>query len=165
MTWPDTKMRLVCSSPALTFLHILKMVSMFPPFCQHELYQPATTSKMWWILAWQLQDPQMHLFGFHWIMHIHVPQMVSDMTFSCTGRFFVLPVLAFVICNLGGVAAALAGKGWSKKVTAYLSFLHNPGNQVSHFFQERVHIFSSLPFITKVPTEGCVVALDVPGQI
>ena len=42
--------------------------------------------------------------------------MVSDLTFSCSGRFAILPVPAFAICNLGSVAGALAGEHWGKKV-------------------------------------------------
>jgi len=34
-----------------------------------------------------------------------------------------------------------------------------------HFLPGRVHIFPSSPFITDIPIEAFLVALDVPGQI
>lgn len=40
-----------------------------------------------------------------------------------------------------------------------------PVKQGSCFLAERTHIFLSLPFITDVPKEAFLVALDVPGQI
>ena len=53
----------------------------------------------------------------------------------------------------------------AKKVVEYLSLLHVPGNQVSRFLPERAPICPSLPFITNVPLEAFLVALDVPGQV
>lgn len=60
------------------------------------------------------------------------------------------------------VAEELAGEDQGKNVLndiEYLSLLHVPGNQVSHFFPERAHIF------TNVPIEAFFVALDVLGLI
>ena len=37
-------------------------------------------------------------------------------------------------------------------------------NQVLHFLLKRAHIFPSLAFITDVPTEAFLVALDVPSR-
>ena len=91
--------------------------------------------------------------------------MVSNLIFFCSGWFFILPVPAFAICDLGGVAGALAGEDWRKKFFEHLRLLHILGNQVSYFLPERAHIFPSLPFVTDVPTEAFFVALDVPGQI
>ena len=68
-----------------------------------------------------------------------------------SGLCFILPVPAFAICDLGGVAGALAGEDWGKKVTKYLSLLHIPGNQVSHFLPQWTHIFASIFFIADVP--------------
>ena len=91
--------------------------------------------------------------------------MVSNLIFSYSGQFFILPVHAFAVCDLGSVAGALAGKDWGKKVIEYLSLLRILRNQVSRFLPERAHIFPSLPFITGVPLEAFLVALDVTGQI
>jgi len=52
-----------------------------------------------------------------------------------------------------------------KKVIEDLSLLHIPGNWVSYFLPERVHIFFSLPFITDIPIETLLDALDFPGQL
>ena len=59
---------------------------------------------------------------------------------------------------------ALAGEDWGKKVIEYLSILHILGNELSCFLAERAYIFSRLTFITNVPIEAFLVALDVPGQ-
>ena len=85
--------------------------------------------------------------------------------FSYSGQFFILLVLAFASCDLGSVAGALASEDWDKKDVEYLSLLHIPGNQVSHFLLERAHSFPSLPFITDMPREVFLVALDVPDQM
>ena len=85
--------------------------------------------------------------------------MVSDLIFSYTGWFFILPVPAFAFCDLDGVAGALANEHWGKKVIEYLSILHTPGNQVSCLLLERAHIFPSLPFITSVPVEAFFLAM------
>jgi len=63
------------------------------------------------------------------------------------------------------VAGALVSEDLDKKVVEYLSFLHILGNQVSRFLPESAHIVPSLPFITDIPIESFLVALDVPGQI
>ncbi|GAB0180970.1 calpain-5 [Grus japonensis] len=39
-----------------------------------------------------------------------VPSMVSNLIFSYSGWFFILPVPAFAFCDLGGVARALASE-------------------------------------------------------
>ena len=91
--------------------------------------------------------------------------MVSNLISFCSGRFFILPVPAFDVCDLGGVAGALASEDWGKKVIEYFNLLHVLGNQVSYFLPERAHIFHSPPFITDVPTEAFLFALDVRGQI
>ena len=91
--------------------------------------------------------------------------MVSNLIFSYSGRFFILLVPAFDFDDLGGVAGALPGEDWGKKVIEYLSLLRIPGNQVSCFLPERAHIFPSLPFITNVPIESFLVALDKPKLV
>jgi len=91
--------------------------------------------------------------------------MISNLIFFYSGWFFVLPVLAFAVCNLGGVAGALTCEDSGEKVIEYLNFLHIPGNQVSHFLPERACIFHSLAFIADIPIEGFLVVLGVPGQI
>lgn len=72
---------------------------------------------------------------------------------------------AFAFCDLGSVAGALAGEDWGKKVTEYLSLLHILGDQVSCLLLERPHISSNLLFITDVPVEAFLDALDNHGQI
>ena len=53
----------------------------------------------------------------------------------------------------------------AKKIIEYLSLLHILGNQVSCFLPERAHIFPSLPFITDVPIEAFLDALDILARI
>lgn len=50
-------------------------------------------------------------------------------------------------------------------MAGYLSLLYIPGNWLSPFLPERVHILPGLPFVTNVPIEALLVALDAPGQI
>lgn len=77
-----------------------------------------------------------------------------------SGLFFIPSDPGFTCsCNVGCVARAVAGKVWGKIVVEYLSLLY------IHFFLERAHIFSSLPFITDMPLETYLDTLDVPGQI
>jgi len=90
--------------------------------------------------------------------------MVSDLIFY-SGWFLILVVLAFVVCDLVGVAGALVSEDLAKKVIEYLSLLHIVGNQVFRFLPERAHTFPRLPFVTDVPIEAFLVALDIPGQI
>lgn len=70
------------------------------------------------------------------------------------------PTLCLCLLRLGWC-------GWSSLAmkAGYLSLLHVPGNRVSRFLPERVHIVPSLPFITNVPIEALLVALNAPGQI
>jgi len=51
----------------------------------------------------------MHLIKSQGLVDLQVPQMVWNLIFSYSGQFFTLPVSAFAICSLGGVAGALAG--------------------------------------------------------
>jgi len=51
----------------------------------------------------------MHLIGSHGLMQLQVPKMVLNLIFSYSGQF-ILPVPAFAVCELGGVAGALAGE-------------------------------------------------------
>ena len=46
----------------------------------------------------------------HGLVHLQVPWMVSNLVFSYSGRFFILPVPALAVCNLSGVAGALAAE-------------------------------------------------------
>lgn len=66
---------------------------------------------------------------------------------------FILTVPAFATLAKGllqcwaSVAEELAGEDQGKNVPndiEYLSLLHVPGNQVSHFFPERAHIFTNV---------------------
>lgn len=75
-----------------------------------------------------------------------------------------LPVPAFV-CDSGAVAGALTAEDQSRKATEYLSLVHVPGNQLSHFLPDRAHIFPSLPFITRVPREDFPVALIPSAEL
>lgn len=63
-----------------------------------------------------------------------------------------------------GEVGALVGENCVKKIIDYLSLLHLPGKQASHFLPERTHIFCSL-FITHIPLEASLAAFVVPGQV
>ncbi|PKU40619.1 obscurihypothetical protein [Limosa lapponica baueri] len=52
-------------------------------------------------------DPWMYLTRSHGLVHLQVPQMVSNLTFSYSGQYLILQVLAFAVCDLGGVATYL----------------------------------------------------------
>lgn len=93
----------------------------------------------------------MHLTRSHGLGHLRVPGMFSNLFFSYSGPFVILPVLAFSFhCDLGSVTGALDGQDRGKKVIQYFSLLHILGNQMSCSFLERAHIFPSLPFTTNV---------------
>jgi len=49
--------------------------------------------------------------------------MVLSLIFSYSGRFFILPIPACVVCYLGSVAGALVGEDLGKKVIEFLSLL------------------------------------------
>ena len=72
----------------------------FPLFHHWELHQSATAFQIWWIVASNFscqfsQDPWMHLIRSHGLVHIKVPQIVSNLIFY-SGRYFNLS-------SLGGV--------------------------------------------------------------
>lgn len=80
--------------------------------------------------------------------------------------FFILPVPVFAFCNLDGEVGALVGENCGKKkIIDYLSLIHIPRNQASHFLPERTHIFHSLLSITSIPLEASLAAFVVPGQV
>lgn len=73
----------------------------------------------------------MHLIrsGDHGLGHLQVSWMVSNLSFSYSGLFTILPVLAFLFCDLGSVLGALAGQDRGREVIEYFSLLHILGNQ------------------------------------
>jgi len=83
-------------------------------------------------------------------MHLQVLQMVSDLFFTYSRQIFLLPVLPFAFCSLGGLARVLPGENWGKEATDHLSFLYICHDQVSSFLPERAHIFPGLLFITYI---------------
>lgn len=57
--------------------------------------------------------------------------MILNLIFIYSRLFFILPVPAFCLCDLGGVAGALASKDQGKMVIEYLSLFCVSVNQVS----------------------------------
>lgn len=77
---------------------------------------------------------------------------------------FIVPVPVSACCDSGNVAATLASEDQGKKSPWVPRLLHSLGNQVSHFLLERPYIFQSLPFITNIPINTFLIALDIPGR-
>lgn len=90
--------------------------------------------------------------------------MVSELIVSYSRWFFILPIPTFAFCNSGSGVGTPVGERQGKKVVDCLNLLYILGGHVSHFLPERVHIFPSVLFITEVPTEALLVALNIPGQ-
>lgn len=53
----------------------------------------------------------------------------------------------------------------AKKIIKYLSLLHIPTTQISHFLPELVHIFLSLGFITNTPIEAFLIVRDILARL
>lgn len=147
---------LAWSSLCLPFFLFKKMMVMFLPFSVsgnfirllwHLEYNGQWLSNFLHQLS---QAPQMHLIRSCGFVHLQMPQIFSNLTFSYSRQFFILPVSDFALCDLSSVVGALAGEVWDKKVIEYLSLLHVLGWQASHLLPERAHIFYSLHFITNI---------------
>jgi len=72
--------------------------------------------------------------------------MVSNLIFSYSGWFFILPVPASAFCNLGSVAGSLACEDRGKTVVEYLRLLHILGNKGSLYLPGKAHIFPRFLF-------------------
>lgn len=76
------------------------------PFPIRKLHQTATTFQTWqvvWLGNFTCQFPQnpwMDLFGSHRLVHLQVPYMVSNLTFTHSRHIFLLQVLTFTFCKI-----------------------------------------------------------------
>jgi len=112
------------------------------------------------MLAYSLRTLGCIFIGAHRLMDVQIPQVVTNLMFTYSGRDITLPVPTFWPIHLRGVWTAVTSEGWRRKVE-YLSLpaclycsLGGLGYILLHF-----------PFLMDVPLEAFLVRLCNPCRV
>ena len=109
------------------------------------------------------------------VMHIQVPQLVTNLVFTYSGRGFspLVPILQSI--GWGGARREVASEDWGKRVVEYLSLLLVCWYEVAILVHrgdggrgdrhDTNYAFFNLPFLADMPTEVHVVILRIPRQV
>lgn len=106
----------------------------------------------------------MHLIASHGLVHVLVPQVVSNFIFFYDGRDFISPVPELRFRDLRDEGRAIASENGGKKVIECLSLYHVSCHQVPCLIYWGQYNFFCLSFLMNVPVEAALI-LHIPCQI
>ena len=99
------------------------------------------------------------------LMYVQVPQVVSNLTFSYSGRDFAPPVPVLWSIHSRGVGRETASEDRGREVVEYLSLLLICCYQFASLAHKGGCTFFDLPFLVDIPVEDLLVILCIPRQV
>ena len=94
-----------------------------------------------------------------------VPQVVTNLIFSYSGRDFASPVPVMQSIHSRGVGREAASEDWGKKVIEYLSLALVHCYQSASLAHQVGYAFFDLPFLADIPVEALLTMPCIPCQV